>query len=127
MLGQDGCWLSTEQQALEGSWAEDCEVGCALVTQHLFASEEDYETSHTNTREKHELRAQAVNCSALGVRVFLWEDAEVISKQLIDANLGIVRHGHELKFVFYVGASHCVFFLYHLYLTRQLTFLSGRP
>jgi hypothetical protein len=76
------------------------------VTQHLFASEEDYETSHTNTREKHEIRAQAVNSSALGVRVFLWEDAEVISKQLIDAILGIVHTGmctHALEFVFYVG------------------------
>ena len=82
VLGQA---LATEKQDFDASWAEDYEIGCALVTQHVFAFEEEYETSHANTREKHELRAQANNSSALGVRVFLWADAEVISKQLIDA------------------------------------------
>ena len=93
--------LATERQTFEESWAEDYAVGCALVTQHLADSEEAYETTHTSTREKHQRRAEAINCSTLGVRVFLWEEAEVIAQPLVDYILSLVGHS---AYVYYVGA-----------------------
>ena len=93
--------LATERQTFEESWAEDYAVGNTLLTQHLAASEEAYETSHASTREKHQRRAEAINCSTLAVRVFLWEEAEVIAQPLVDYILSLVGHS---AYVYYVGA-----------------------
>jgi hypothetical protein len=54
----------------------------------------------------HQLRAQAINGSTLGLRVFLWEDAEVIAASLVETIFSFVGHSEKnSEYVFYVGAT----------------------
>ena len=56
---------------------------------------------HADNREKHQLRAIAINSSNLGIKVLLWEDAERLAVPLVAGIKAKIGDTHA----FYVGVS----------------------
>jgi hypothetical protein len=84
-----------DAKAVRDGVAEDYDVANAFVANQLADFEEDYETCRAATRENHQLRARAINSSTLGVRVFLWEDAEVVAASLVETIFSFVGRSEK--------------------------------
>ena len=97
----DALQLHGDGEVVDASWAADFQ---ALVQfQRSVALDNFVHNEHLRElgREKQRLRAEAINHSNLGVRVMLWDEAEILAQPIVETICSVVGSDH----VFYVGAT----------------------
>jgi hypothetical protein len=75
--------LATQDQSVDVSWAANFADLKTSAANHDARAVKLADRLHADNREKHQLRAIAINSSNLGIKVLLWEDAERLAAPLV--------------------------------------------